>query len=122
MSASSDGSSSRTRIVLAVDGATSPARAVGAISRVAAKGAEVIVLHVHDVDRREADVVDDKIEAVAAHLQDAGFSVVVVTSHALPHRVMIVVGGGGPLLAALGHGTVSSSLRHRAPCPVQVEG
>lgn len=134
-SASSDGGAPLTRMVLAVDASTTPALAADAVARVAERGTEVIVLHVHEVDRREADVVDEKVEAVATELQAAGFSVLPVMSHALPHRVahaiaevarevgadMIVVGHGGPLLAALRHGSVSADLRWLAPCRVEVE-
>jgi nucleotide-binding universal stress UspA family protein len=123
------------KIVLAVDASTEPERAARTIARVAERGAEVIVVHVHEVDRVEGDLVDERIQSVTAELQAAGFAVVVVTSHALPHTVagalaevarevgagLIVVGGGGRLLAALRHGGVSADLRRRASCPVLVE-
>lgn len=130
-----DGHTPCTKIVLAVDISTPAARARGTVAGVAAPGAEVIVLHIHEVDRPESDAVDDRIECIAANLQDAGFSVVVITSHALPHHVaeaiaevarevradMIVVGGGGPLLRTLTLGGVSGDLKRRASCPVLVD-
>lgn len=125
-----------TRIVLAVDASTAPKRAVSTILRVAEPGAEVIVLHVHEVDRTETYAVDHRIGSVAAELEAAGFRVGVIQSHALPHAVaddiaevarelgagMIVVGsGGGSLLASLTHGGMSGDVLRRAPCPVLVE-
>lgn len=125
-----------TRILLAVDATTLPKRAVGAVSRAAVRGAEVIVLHVHEVDRPEAYEVDRRIDSVTAELQAADFQVVVIRSHALPHAVaeeiaevahylgagvIVLGGGGGGLLAGVLHGSLSGDVLGRAPCPVLVE-
>jgi nucleotide-binding universal stress UspA family protein len=125
-----------TKIVLAVDASTEPKRAVRAIARIAKPGAEVVVLHVHEIDRTEAYAIDDRIESVVAELQAVGFRVGVIKSHALPHAVaddiaevarevgagMLVVGSGNrSLLAILTDGGVSGDVPRQAPCPVLVE-
>jgi nucleotide-binding universal stress UspA family protein len=125
-----------TKIVLAVDESTEPTRAVRAIARIAGRDAEVVVLHVHEIDRAEAWAIDDRIEAVVAELQAVGFRAAVIRSHALAHAVaddiaevarevgagMIVIGSGNrSLLASLTDGGVSGDVLRQAPCPVLVE-
>jgi nucleotide-binding universal stress UspA family protein len=124
-----------TKIVLAVDASTPAKRAARAVARIARPGAEVIVVHVHEVDQVEPYAVDYRIESVVAELQAAGLRVGVIQSHALPHAVaddiadvargvragMIVVGsGGGSLLAGLVHGELFGAVLRRAQCPILV--
>jgi nucleotide-binding universal stress UspA family protein len=124
-----------TKIVLAVDASTAAKRAARTVARIAGQGAEVIVVHVHEVEQVEPYAVDYRIESVVAELQAAGLPVGVIKSHALPHTVaddiadvargvragMIVVGsGGGSLLASLFHSELLGSVLRRAQCPVLV--
>ena len=96
-----------TTIVLAVDASTVPSLAVRAIARVAVRGAEVVVLHVHEVDRQEGCLVDHKIGIVEVARQvNAGMIVVGVRSESA--------------LGVLHHGGVGAEVIRRSPVPVLV--
>jgi nucleotide-binding universal stress UspA family protein len=123
------------RIVLTVDGSTPPAAAVSAVARVADPAAVVMLLHVHEVDAGEAPEVDERVESFGLRLQDAGFRVLQIRSHTLPHTVaadiaevagevaadLVVIGNGrnAPLTEAL-FGSVSEDVLRTTRCPVLV--
>lgn len=65
-----------TKIVLAVDASTVAKRAARAVARIAGQGAEVIVVHVHEVEQVEPYAVDYRIESVVTELRAAGYGLV----------------------------------------------
>ncbi|MGA8922340.1 MAG: universal stress protein [Candidatus Dormiibacterota bacterium] len=124
-----------TRIVLAVHVSDTSDHAASVVMRLAEPGAEVFVLHVHEVDLPDQEGLSERVNSIVRMLESAGLQPRALESHTLPHAIpetildisarmeagLIVLGNPGRSeLGGLLHGSVSHKLLRNAHCPVLI--